>query len=182
MDENFQMLYTEALAAGKENIYDFRVMIVGHQGVGKTSLAKRLLGKQVKENETEPTDGIDIDTRCCQIDHKTKEWTMTVKTEQLYCPELRIKRILSKHEQPPNNTDVTAAMITDRMTESKPSHRDAKEVLDADRQSIIYKRTLIQRDIPGHITEDNGDVPISHFSDEEQAVKIQNKLEGRTFP
>ncbi|KAK3592281.1 hypothetical protein CHS0354_034049 [Potamilus streckersoni] len=96
-DESFQKLYIEALANGKEKAYNIRVMIVGNQGVGKTSLVQRLLGEQVKEGQSESTEGIEVHTRCCQIDHATGEWKRQHKTDELHLIDQRIASLVQKY-------------------------------------------------------------------------------------
>ncbi|KAL3857706.1 hypothetical protein ACJMK2_012348 [Sinanodonta woodiana] len=177
MDERFQMLYTEALAAGKEKIYNIRVMIVGHQGVGKTSLTQRLLGEQVKENQTESTEGIDVHTRCCQIDHATKKWTRTVTTDYLSINDQRIVSIMNNYV-PQTNTNVTEEMMSDPVNvifpviESEPSSRDPITVLpgtlDEDMQN---QGEFSQCEESGITAEESCDVPISHVADVNKEIK-----------
>ena len=45
MGEDAVAAYKEALKSGRKKVYRARVMFVGHEGVGKTSVMKRLLGK-----------------------------------------------------------------------------------------------------------------------------------------
>ncbi|KAL3887744.1 hypothetical protein ACJMK2_000137 [Sinanodonta woodiana] len=109
MGERFQKLYRDALSTGHEKDYSIRVMIVGHQGVGKTSLTQRLLGEQVTENETESTEGIDVHTRCCEIDHVTGEWRRKSSRDELFLNDQRIASIIHKYKSPQDyhDTNVT---------------------------------------------------------------------------
>ncbi|KAL3892182.1 hypothetical protein ACJMK2_004416 [Sinanodonta woodiana] len=106
MGESFQKLYRDALSTGNEKDYSIRVMIVGHQGVGKTSLTQRLLGQKVTENETESTEGIDVHTRCCQIDHATGEWKRNIRRDELFLNDQRIASIVQKYKGPQDHRDL----------------------------------------------------------------------------
>jgi GTPase SAR1 family protein len=55
-------LYEKALADGMEQVCNIRVMIVGHFGVGKTVLTKRLMNKHqyIDISTRIPTEGIDV--------------------------------------------------------------------------------------------------------------------------
>ncbi|KAL3889491.1 hypothetical protein ACJMK2_001831, partial [Sinanodonta woodiana] len=46
MDDRSIQLFEDALKDGKETVYSIRIMVVGHLGVGKTTLVKRLLGEE----------------------------------------------------------------------------------------------------------------------------------------
>ncbi|KAL3854017.1 hypothetical protein ACJMK2_013301, partial [Sinanodonta woodiana] len=72
MDQRDQQLYREALTSGSKRVENIRVMVIGHEGVGKTSLVKRLLGEEVKKQDTKVTEGIDL--YHLEINHDTKEW------------------------------------------------------------------------------------------------------------
>ncbi|XP_053391256.1 uncharacterized protein LOC128554064 [Mercenaria mercenaria] len=75
MDENSISLYKKALMEGKQAINTIRVMIVGHCGVGKTTLTKRLFGETVDVNEDiASTDGIDVHIKRCKIRLTDANW------------------------------------------------------------------------------------------------------------
>lgn len=63
--------YIEILKDGMEKSYHIKIMILGRETIGKTSLMRNLLNEKI---DTPPpvTDGIDI--RKCQIDIMSKEW------------------------------------------------------------------------------------------------------------
>ncbi|KAL3890768.1 hypothetical protein ACJMK2_003046 [Sinanodonta woodiana] len=111
MGESFQKLYRDALSTGNEKDFSIRVMIVGHEGVGKTSLTQRLLGEQVTENVTESTEGIDVHTRCCQIDHATGEWKRKLIRDELLLNDQRIASIVQKYKSPQDHQDLNVTDI-----------------------------------------------------------------------
>lgn len=61
----------DAMKSGTESRQYVRIQVIGKDGVGKTSLVRRLLGKQI--DDVESTDGIDID-KTCQIKTSDGEW------------------------------------------------------------------------------------------------------------
>lgn len=67
-------VYKNALAEGKVQIHNIRVMIIGQLGVGKTTLTKRLIGEDVDINQNESTDGIEVHINRCKVDVETGKW------------------------------------------------------------------------------------------------------------
>ncbi|KAK3607771.1 hypothetical protein CHS0354_040675 [Potamilus streckersoni] len=74
MDDRSIQLFEEALKAGKENVYNIRVMVVGHVGVGKTTLIKRLLREEVDISERRSTEGVDVYVNCCDVSLSSFKW------------------------------------------------------------------------------------------------------------
>jgi polynucleotide 5'-kinase involved in rRNA processing len=81
MDKRSIELYKRALSEGEEHVYNIRVMVVGHYGVGKTTLTKRLLDEVVDINKRESTNGIDVHVRRCNVCLKTGQWSTIPKGE-----------------------------------------------------------------------------------------------------
>ncbi|VDI57301.1 Hypothetical predicted protein [Mytilus galloprovincialis] len=80
LSTNERTSYIEALQSGKEVRRYVRIQVIGKDGVGKTSLVRRLLRKPIEDGTS--TDGIEID-RTCQIRTSDGEWiTSRVKTEK----------------------------------------------------------------------------------------------------
>ncbi|CAC5389060.1 unnamed protein product [Mytilus coruscus] len=63
--------YIKILQEGNEKRYHIKIMILGRQGVGKSSLMRRLLRESIKDVIS--TDGIDI-VRRCKVDIESKDW------------------------------------------------------------------------------------------------------------
>ena len=74
MDEEAKRIYHEALQEGEEKVYNFDVMFVGHGGVGKTTLIKRLLKLPVKIKEYTPTNGVEIHIHQNEVNIATGIW------------------------------------------------------------------------------------------------------------
>ncbi|KAL3889773.1 hypothetical protein ACJMK2_002101 [Sinanodonta woodiana] len=81
MDDRSIQLFEEALKDGEETVHNIRIMVVGHMGVGKTTLVKRLLGEEVNISERHSTEGIDVYVNCCDVSLSTLEWTRRTKEE-----------------------------------------------------------------------------------------------------
>ena len=79
MDKKSIELYKRALSEGKEAVHNIRVMVVGHYGVGKTTLTKRLFDEDVDINKRESTNGIDVHVRRCKVSLNTGQWIVSEK-------------------------------------------------------------------------------------------------------
>lgn len=53
--------------------FESRVMLVGEQGTGKTTIARYLVGKQTTKLRRS-TDGIEVYNGISYFDYETKEW------------------------------------------------------------------------------------------------------------
>ncbi|XP_045161687.2 probable serine/threonine-protein kinase roco6 isoform X2 [Mercenaria mercenaria] len=74
MDKRSIELYNRALQEGEEKTHCIRLMVVGHYGVGKTTLTKRLFKENVDIKERKSTDGIDVHVGRCKISLKDGTW------------------------------------------------------------------------------------------------------------
>jgi len=74
MDPRSIEMFRMALRNGKEKVFNIRIMVVGPYDVGKTTLTKRLLGKDVNICDRQSTEGIDVQTECCKVSLATGEW------------------------------------------------------------------------------------------------------------
>ncbi|KAL3887772.1 hypothetical protein ACJMK2_000165, partial [Sinanodonta woodiana] len=101
MDYNSIQLYQKALDAGKEKVYNIRVMVVGQFGVGKTTLIKRLLGQPVDISERNSTEGIDVHKHCCKISLDKGEWIEPVDDSDKYYILHRLNKLLYGLDQKP---------------------------------------------------------------------------------
>ncbi|KAK3602669.1 hypothetical protein CHS0354_024991 [Potamilus streckersoni] len=91
-------LFQEALKDGKVTVYHIRVMVVGHLGVGKTTLIKRLLGEEVNIFENHSTEGIDVYNNCCDASLSTLEWTRQTKHSELDDQLQLVVRVLNEQQ------------------------------------------------------------------------------------
>ena len=79
--ERAQLVYQRALRDGAVNVQRARILFIGQDRAGKTSLKKSLIGLPFdrKENSTE---GIEVDPSIFQVDaHEVKNWQPIDKSE-----------------------------------------------------------------------------------------------------
>ncbi|XP_053407687.1 uncharacterized protein LOC128559584 [Mercenaria mercenaria] len=113
MDENAVTLYKKALEEGKEAINNIRVMIVGHCGVGKTTLTKRLFGEKVDVmEEAASTNGIDVHIKRCKVQLKDKQWLQLNKEISSEIFYNRVASVVTKFSKTERSSDVEMNMLT----------------------------------------------------------------------
>ncbi|KAL3855959.1 hypothetical protein ACJMK2_015156, partial [Sinanodonta woodiana] len=103
MDPRSIAMFKKALRDGKENVFNIRIMIVGPYDVGKTTLMKRLLGKDVNICERQSTEGIDIQKECCKVSLTTGEWIMQAENAEHYLRLNRLVKFLNQQVQQKSN-------------------------------------------------------------------------------
>ncbi|KAL3887644.1 hypothetical protein ACJMK2_000040 [Sinanodonta woodiana] len=148
MDDNSIQLYQKALDAGKEKVYNIRVMVVGQFGVGKTTLIKRLLGQPVDISERNSTEGIDVHKHCCKISLDKGEWIEPVDdSDQLYILH-RLNKLLSVQHQKPD--------ISQEHNIGETIHQ--REIVE-----VIYQREItsdIDANYSKHLDKETGTVAV----------------------
>ena len=71
------MAYEKALRDGFVNVYRGRILLIGQDRAGKTSLKKSLLGQPFDPKE-QSTDGIEVEASTCEIEvEQVKNWHST---------------------------------------------------------------------------------------------------------
>ena len=72
-----QLAYDKALRDGSVNVYRGRILLIGQDRAGKTSLKKSLLGLPFDPKE-QSTDGIEVEASTCEIEvQQVKNWHPT---------------------------------------------------------------------------------------------------------
>ena len=74
--ERTHEMITNILKYGVEKNYHIRVMVVGNENVGKSTLVRRLLKKTVDLKTYNSTNGIDIHIQSCDVDIETGVWNI----------------------------------------------------------------------------------------------------------
>ncbi|XP_060080543.1 uncharacterized protein LOC132559928 [Ylistrum balloti] len=99
MDKEKVDLYFAALEKGQETLTNLRLMVVGHEGVGKTTLCHHLMKIIIPEN-LESTNGIDIYIHRYLINMKSKKQTPLPPDRQEEAACLRLAKVVAsfKHE------------------------------------------------------------------------------------
>ena len=92
-----QLAYEKALRDGFVNVYRGRILLIGQDRAGKTSLKKSLLGLPFDPKE-QSTEGIEVQASTCEIEvEQVKNWLSTHenKTGLLECSK-DISRIVAE--------------------------------------------------------------------------------------
>ena len=94
-----QLAYENALKTGKVKVYRARIMLIGQDRAGKTSLKKSFLGLPF-DPEEESTDGIEVDPSKFEVDiSQVKNWKRTDKMLSLSQFALDLAKIVAKEIQ-----------------------------------------------------------------------------------
>lgn len=79
MDPGDIELYLKMLETSRMSTYNIRLMFVGLYGAGKTSLARRIMGRGI--SDVTSTDGIDVYIGKCKVNLNDQTWkTLEGKT------------------------------------------------------------------------------------------------------
>ena len=101
--------FQKAMQSGKVKVYRGRIMLLGQDRAGKTSLKKRLLGLPFDRNQ-ESTIGVEVDPSKCDVEvDQVKNWM----------PNERKKSEMSEFEEE------LARFIARDLTEPKADHNDS---------------------------------------------------------
>ncbi|XP_053378648.1 uncharacterized protein LOC128548218 [Mercenaria mercenaria] len=136
MDKESIDLYMKALQEGKVSVKNIRVMVVGHYGVGKTTLTKRLLGEPVKITERASTDGIDVHVDRCKISLKDGTWILQKPDKARKAIFHQLAKLFKKDDQevtqlqPPKETN-SMLDIGDTILESAKPQEETRSQTDS---------------------------------------------------
>ena len=95
--QRVQLAYEKALRDGFVNVYRGRILLIGQDRAGKTSLKKSLLGLPFDPKE-QSTEGIEVQASTCEIEvEKVKNWNPTHenKSELVISPK-EISRMVAE--------------------------------------------------------------------------------------
>ena len=105
--EKAQLAYQSALKDGAVNVYRGRVLLIGQDRAGKTSLKKSLIGLPFNPKE-KSTDGIEVDPSKFQVDvDEVKNWQPIDERKQgfLGCSKDVAQVVVEKMFDIPDNRD-----------------------------------------------------------------------------
>jgi len=107
--EKAKLAYQSALKDGTVNVYRGRVLLIGQDRAGKTSLKKSLIGLPFNRKE-KSTDGIEVDPSKFQLDvDEVKNWQPTDERKQgfLGCSNDVAQVVVEKmHDNPVSHASV----------------------------------------------------------------------------
>ncbi|KAK3598913.1 hypothetical protein CHS0354_036224 [Potamilus streckersoni] len=174
MDNRSIQLFEEALKDGKETVHNMRIMVVGHIGVGKTTLVKRLLGEEVNIPERCSTEGIDVYVNCCDVSLSTHEWTRQAKDSEEDYRLQRLARVLNEQQSLKDKASrEKQVIIPPRGETTHKSHEVTQIDVEGEESEVLYIRSPqhdIGRDLSS-IDSQQGESPPSLA----QSVTIQSE-------
>ncbi|KAJ8305698.1 hypothetical protein KUTeg_016243, partial [Tegillarca granosa] len=104
LDQDMINLYLEAMDDEKEKIHNIRLIVVGNEGVGKTTLCRRLMGQSIQGVKS--TNGIDIKQRIV-VNLHTGERTFVENENETQTAINRITDIVIAHKKKRDSKGVT---------------------------------------------------------------------------
>ncbi|KAL3888412.1 hypothetical protein ACJMK2_000780, partial [Sinanodonta woodiana] len=150
MDDRSIQLFEEALKDGKETVHSIRVMVVGHMGVGKTTLVKRLLGEEVNISERKSTEGIDVYVNCCNVSLSTHEWTRRTEDSGKDYTLQRLVKVLNENCQT-GGREVDSELDVSS-NQRKTTYGNTRRHVDDDyKKTEVLDRRLQQQDMDQNI-------------------------------
>ena len=94
-----KLAYENALKTGKVKVYRARIMLIGQDRAGKTSLKKSFLGLPFNPEE-DSTDGIEVDPSKFEVDiDQVKNWKLTDKKLSVSQFALDLAKMVAKEIQ-----------------------------------------------------------------------------------
>ncbi|KAK3602668.1 hypothetical protein CHS0354_024989 [Potamilus streckersoni] len=142
MDNRSIQLFEEALKDGKETVHNMRIMVVGHIGVGKTTLVKRLLGEEVNISERCSTEGIDVYVNCCDVSLSTHEWTRQAKDSEQDYRLQRLARVLNEQQSMKDKASSEKQDIIPPQRETThKSHKVTQIDVEGEESEVLYIRS-----------------------------------------
>ncbi|XP_045175217.2 uncharacterized protein LOC123536268 [Mercenaria mercenaria] len=95
LNEKSIEIYKTALSEGSEAAHNIRVMVVGHFGVGKTTLTKRMFEENVYLGKQESTEGIDVHVRKCKVSLEDGRWHVLDEDDRKIDTYRRLAKLFS---------------------------------------------------------------------------------------
>ena len=94
-----KLAYRNALKTGKVKVYRARIMLIGQERAGKTSLKKAFLGLPF-DPEEDSTDGIEVDPSKLEVDiDQVRNWKLTDKKLSVSQFALDLAKMVAKEIQ-----------------------------------------------------------------------------------
>ena len=100
--------FQKAMQTGKVKVYRGRIMLLGQEGAGKTSLKKSLLGLPFDPKE-ESTVGVEVDRSKCELEvDEVRNWMPSKREMSEFEEELARRIVKDLRETKANDSDSTA--------------------------------------------------------------------------
>ena len=125
-----KLAYENALKTGKVKVYRARIMLIGQDRAGKTSLKKSFLGLQF-DPEEDSTDGIEVDPSKFEVDiDQVKNWKRTDKKLSVSQFALDLAKMVAKEIQERDKDEEVAQEVDEEDSDDDSKLDDYKSKQD----------------------------------------------------
>ena len=125
-----QLAYENALKTGKVKVYRARIMLIGQDRAGKTSLKKSFLGLPFNPEE-DSTDGIEVDPSKFEVDiDQVKNWKLTDKKLSVSQFALDLAKMVAKEIQERDKDEEVAQEVDEEDSDDDSKLDDYKSKQD----------------------------------------------------
>ena len=122
--------YENALKTGKVKVYRARIMLIGQDRAGKTSLKKSFLGLPF-DPEEDSTDGIEVDPSKFEVDiDQVKNWKRTDKKLSVSQFALDLAKMVAKEIQERDKDEEVAQEVDEEDSDDDSKLDDYKSKQD----------------------------------------------------
>lgn len=125
-----KLAYENALKTGKVKVYRARIMLIGQDRAGKTSLKKSFLGLPFNPEE-DSTDGIEVDPSKFEVDiDQVKNWKLTDKKLSVSQFALDLAKMVAKEIQERDKDEEVAQEVDEEDSDDDSKLDDYKSKQD----------------------------------------------------
>ena len=125
-----KLAYGNALKTGKVKVYRARIMLIGQDRAGKTSLKKSFLGLPFNPEE-DSTDGIEVDPSKFGVDiDQVKNWKLTDKKLSVSQFALDLAKMVAKEIQERDKDEEVAQEVDEEDSDDDSKLDDYKSKQD----------------------------------------------------
>ena len=125
-----KLAYENALKTGKVKVYRARIMLIGQDRAGKTSLKKSFLGLPFDPDE-DSTDGIEVDPSKFEVDvDQVKNWKRTDKKLSVSQFALDLAKMVAKEIQERDKDEEVAQEVDEEDSDDDSKLDDYKSKQD----------------------------------------------------
>ena len=125
-----KLAYENALKTGKVKVYRARIMLIGQDRAGKTSLKKSFLGLPFNPEE-DSTDGIEVDPSKFEVDiDQVKNWKRTDKKLSVSQFALDLAKMVAKEIQERDKDEEVAQEVDEEDSDDDSKLDDYKSKQD----------------------------------------------------
>ena len=125
-----KLAYGNALKTGKVKVYRARIMLIGQERAGKTSLKKAFLGLPF-DPEEDSTDGIEVDPSKLEVDiDQVRNWKLTDKKLSVSQFALDLAKMVAKEIQERDKDEEVAQEVDEEDSDDDSKLDDYKSKQD----------------------------------------------------